>query len=217
MTIPYSFELHIYTSDFVVLVPEMLPPPPPPPPPGCFLPWTFPLNIEYFNSYVMFRFSTRIFYTGIPGFVTDCPCCIWCRVLTTCLRCADPLLASLIWNDCGFVILTQWTKTSPLSLIMLYIYLMPRNMVIPYFHLPYFYASSSALSLYSALVLPFYMDVVLTLSLYIHRPDSLLTDWATQSEYLVWALVNLLTTLPLLQAIRPLKSFLFDRDAIGIC
>ena len=27
--------------------------------------------------YVVFRFSTRIFYRGVPGLVTDCPCGIW--------------------------------------------------------------------------------------------------------------------------------------------
>ena len=31
----------------------------------------------------MFTFPTRIFYRGVPGFATDCPCGVWCRGLTT--------------------------------------------------------------------------------------------------------------------------------------
>ena len=30
---------------------------------------------------VMFRFFTRIFYRGVPGFATDCPCSVWCHGL----------------------------------------------------------------------------------------------------------------------------------------
>ena len=33
--------------------------------------------------YVMFRLSTRIFYRGVSGFASDCPCGAWCRGLTT--------------------------------------------------------------------------------------------------------------------------------------
>ena len=35
--------------------------------------------------YVMFTFPSRIFYRGVPGFATDCPCGVWCHGLTTCL------------------------------------------------------------------------------------------------------------------------------------
>ena len=31
------------------------------------------------------RYSTRIFYRGVSGFATDCPCGVWYRGLTTCL------------------------------------------------------------------------------------------------------------------------------------
>ena len=40
-------------------------------------PWTFPLNIGsnmLHSDSFMLRFSTRIFYRRVPGFVTDCPC-----------------------------------------------------------------------------------------------------------------------------------------------
>ena len=33
------------------------------------------------------HFSTRILCRGIPGFLTDCSCGVWCRRLTTCLLC----------------------------------------------------------------------------------------------------------------------------------
>ena len=53
-----------------------------------------------------FRFSTRIFYRGVPGFATDYPCGVWCRGLTTCLRYVGPFFGNLVWNDSGFVGLT---------------------------------------------------------------------------------------------------------------
>ena len=34
----------------------------------------------------IFKIPTRIFYRGVPGFETYCPCGVWCRGLTTCLR-----------------------------------------------------------------------------------------------------------------------------------
>ena len=39
----------------------------------------------------MFTFPTRIFYRGVAGFATDCPCSVWCRGLTTCPLCVGPL------------------------------------------------------------------------------------------------------------------------------
>ena len=62
---------------------------------------------------VMFIFSTMIFYRGVPGFATDCPCCVWCRVLTICLLYVGLLFGNQVWNDSGFVSLTQWRTTSP--------------------------------------------------------------------------------------------------------
>ena len=61
---------------------------------------------------VMFRFSTMIFYRWVPCFATDCPCGVWYCGLTICL----------LYVACGYVSLTQWRTTFPLSLIMFYIY-----------------------------------------------------------------------------------------------
>ena len=35
--------------------------------------------------YVTSSYSNWIFYRGVSGFATDCPCGVWCRGLTTCL------------------------------------------------------------------------------------------------------------------------------------
>ena len=51
----------------------------------------------------MFRFPTRIFYRGVPGFATDCPCGVWCRVLTTFLLYFGPLFGGLVWNHSWFI------------------------------------------------------------------------------------------------------------------
>ena len=50
------------------------------------------------------------------------------------------------------------------SLYFKYI-LMPHSMLKLYHHIPYFHASNSIYCLYSALILSFYIDVVLTLSI----------------------------------------------------
>ena len=44
--------------------------------------------------YVVFTFPTRIFYRGVPGFATDCPCGVWCRGLATCLLYVGLLLGN---------------------------------------------------------------------------------------------------------------------------
>ena len=57
------------------------------------------------------------------------------------------------------------------KIFLLFIYyvftylLMPYNMMIFQFHLPYFHVWNSAVFLHSTLVFPFYIDVVLTLSI----------------------------------------------------
>ena len=52
-------------------------------PPGCFCPWTFSLHVGLnmlpLVYYVMFRFFTRIFRWGVPGFANYCPCGVWSR------------------------------------------------------------------------------------------------------------------------------------------
>ena len=55
--------------------------------------------IEHFTFgllYFMFTCPTRIFYRGVPGLVTDCPCGVWCLGLTTCLLYVGPLLGNLV-------------------------------------------------------------------------------------------------------------------------
>ena len=61
--------------------------------------------------HVMSRFSPGIFYMGIHGFATDCPCGVWCRVLTTCLLYAGPLFGNVVGTDSVFVSLTSWRTT----------------------------------------------------------------------------------------------------------
>ena len=51
------------------------------------------------SAYLPFRLSTRIFYRGVPGFATVCPCGV------RCLLYVGPLFGNLIWNDSGFVIM----------------------------------------------------------------------------------------------------------------
>ena len=53
--------------------------------------------------YVMFRFSTRIWYRGVLRFATDCPWGVWCRGLTTCPLYIGPLFGNLVWNESRFV------------------------------------------------------------------------------------------------------------------
>ena len=63
--------------------------------PGCFCPWPFFQNIG-FNMvpsdpfYVTSTYSTLIFCRGVSVFVTDCPCDVWFRGLTTCLLHVGP-------------------------------------------------------------------------------------------------------------------------------
>ena len=40
-------------------------------------------HVTFWLLYVMFRFSTRIFYWGVPCFATDCLCGVWCHGKTT--------------------------------------------------------------------------------------------------------------------------------------
>ena len=63
-------------------------------------------HVTFGLLYFMFSFSTRVFYRGVPGFATDCPCGVWWRGLTTCLLYVGPLFGNPVWNDNGFSSLT---------------------------------------------------------------------------------------------------------------
>ena len=74
--------------------------------PGCFRPWTFFLNIGL-NMLPSGSFMSGLhsllgmFYRGVPGFATDCPCGVWCRGLTTCLL----HVGQLVLNGSRFAIM----------------------------------------------------------------------------------------------------------------
>ena len=77
----------------------------------------------------MFRFSTMIFYRGVPGFATDCRSGVSCRGLITYLLYVGPLFENLVWNDSGFVWLHNGEKPFHcFDYVFTYI-LMPHNMV----------------------------------------------------------------------------------------
>ena len=111
--------------------------------------WTNHLLTQLFSEYaknqvIWSTFPTKMFYGGVPDFATDCPCGVWCRVLTTCLLYVGPRFENLVWNDSGFVSLTK-RKTTFCCFWLFHIF-MPYNMMILYFRLPYFHVSNSALS-----------------------------------------------------------------------
>ena len=103
----------------------------------CGTSWMFPPQ-TFRLFYVMFTFTTRIFYRGVPGFATDCPCSIWCLESTTCLLYVGPLFGNVVENDNGLVILTYKQLFVGFFHCFTYI-LMPHNVMILHFHLPYFY------------------------------------------------------------------------------
>ena len=53
-------------------------------------------------------FSTRIFYRGVPGFVTDCPCNVRCCGIPTCLLYICHTFWNLVLNGGWFESLTLW-------------------------------------------------------------------------------------------------------------
>ena len=58
--------------------------------------------------YVTSSFSIWIFCRGVSGFVTDCPCDVWCRWLTTCLLHVGPPFGNRFLNINWAVGLTYW-------------------------------------------------------------------------------------------------------------
>ena len=71
----------------------------------CRTPWMFPPldileycieHVTFGLLYAMFISPTRIFYRGVPGFATDCPCGVWRRGLTICPLYVGPLFGNLV-------------------------------------------------------------------------------------------------------------------------
>ena len=122
--------------------------------------------------YVLYRFSTRIFNSGIPGIATDYPCGVWCRGLTTCLLYDSPLFGNLVWKDRGFGIIEKnflhcfwlccqiyihiYLNVSQCDNTLFLFTLFSRLKVLYFF----VYSGSRVLS--------FYIDVVLTLYIVVH-------------------------------------------------
>ena len=112
--------------------------------------------------YVMFTFLTWVFYRGVPGFATDCPCSVWCRGWITCPLYVGPLFRNLVENDSRFISLTSGKRF--FCCFWLFHILMPYNRIL-YLRLFYFMSLSLLYFLHSTSVLSFYIDVVLTLSI----------------------------------------------------
>ena len=80
-------------------------------------------HVTFGPLYVMFRFSIRVFYRGVPGFETECSCGVWRPVLLTFLLYVGPRLGNLVWNDSGCISLTSWMTTFSLFYLCIYIYI----------------------------------------------------------------------------------------------
>ena len=119
----------------------------------CTPPWMFlPLDIpsEYRPEHVtfgllcvIFKFPSRIFCRRVPGFATDWPL----RCLVPWINHLPPVCWStfgiLVWNDSGYVNLTQWWY---FFIIFEYIlHISTPHIMIFCFPLPYFPLSTSAL------------------------------------------------------------------------
>ena len=77
-----------------------------------------------------------------------------------------PLFGNLVWNDNGFVSFTKWRITFSLLLSSFTYILMPHNVAIIYFRLPFSMSQIVLYFLHCTLVLSFYTDVVLTRSIH---------------------------------------------------
>ena len=139
------------------------------------------LNVLPWDSFISCLDSLLGYHTwGIPCFATDCPCGVWCGGLTSCLLyVSKPYCSHLVWNDGGFVSLTNWRTN--LSLFFYYVFtniFMPHNKIIHYLHLPDFRISNNAF-LHSIMVFSVYVDVVLAPStrlVYPYRTMKIVVD-----------------------------------------
>ena len=93
--------------------------------PGWFRPWIFCLNngwniVPSCSFLSLFTFSTKIYYRGVSGFATDCPCGVWCHGLTTSLLYVSPFLEILFRMIAGLYI-WHYGKRFFVVFIVLYI------------------------------------------------------------------------------------------------
>ena len=65
-------------------------------------PWIFNINMWHLDTAT----TGRIFYRGVSGFATDCPCSVWCCGLTTCLLYVHPPFGTRLLNNSWAVGLT---------------------------------------------------------------------------------------------------------------
>ena len=102
VTFGICFKQHFDTRYLVFYIPS---------PPRMFLSldllWEYRIQHgAYGPLYVTSSYSTWIFCRGVSGFVTDCPCGVWCRGLTTCLLHVGPPFGNRILNNSWAVDLT---------------------------------------------------------------------------------------------------------------
>ena len=105
-------------------------------------------KIHLLTKHYIIRKYSRFNLQASSSCGADCSCGVWCRGSTTSFLYVGQLFGNIVWNDSGFVSLTQWRATFSLFLIMFFFtyILMPHNMKILYFHLVYFHVSNSTLS-----------------------------------------------------------------------
>ena len=113
--------------------------------------------------YVTSSYSTWIFCRGVSGFVTDCPCDVWCRGLTNCLLHVGPPFWNRFLNTCWAVGVTYWIVYLHCFCILTYaiIYALIHHIIfwlyLYFLNILYFFSSTP--------VLKTSIDVVFVLSL----------------------------------------------------
>ena len=146
--------------------------------PGCFALgpyWILDLTCYLRTPYVTFRFSTRIFYRGVPGFATDCP--------LRCLPCVGPFWRSslkwlLVYNGERPFIVFNFVCTH----VFTYIFI-PHNMIILIFIYLFSRLKKCIFSMYSVNLLK-----------YRRKLDALYCIINTNNIVFVWLHTKLTTT-----------------------
>ena len=89
----------------------------------CGVLFLFMGPVTFGPLYIMSIFSTRILYSGVPGFETDCSDGVCCRIWTICLLYMGPLFRNLVCNDSRFYKFDIRENKFYIVLILFYIYL----------------------------------------------------------------------------------------------